>query len=177
MAAGTVETSQRITDVLLGALRKAAPLRIPAMSCGSMNNVSFGGSGWAYYETIAGGAGGSVNGPGLSAHHTHMTNSWNTPVEAFEHQYPVRIETYRVRRGSGGAGTARGGDGIVRGFRFSSDAEVTLIADRRAIAPGNGVRGRDTFNGRKIPSKVRIAARAGDLLEIQTPGGGGWTRN
>ena len=110
MAAGNVETSQRITDVLLGALAKAAPLRIPAASCGTMNNVSFGGSGWAYYETIAGGAGASVNGPGLSAHHTHMTNSWNTPIEAFEHQYPVRIETYRVRRGSGGAGGGGGGE-------------------------------------------------------------------
>jgi N-methylhydantoinase B/oxoprolinase/acetone carboxylase alpha subunit len=177
MAAGNVETSQRITDVLLGALAKAAPQRIPEPSCGTMSNVSFGGSGWAYYETIAGGAGASVSGPGLSAHHTHMTNSWNTPVEAFEHQYPVRIETYRVRRGSGGSGTQRGGDGIVRGFRFLGDADVTLIADRRVLAPGNGSPGRDTFNGKRIPSKSRLSARTGDLLEIQTPGGGGWTRN
>lgn len=177
MAAGNVETSQRITDVLLGALAKVAPGRIPAPSCGSMNNVSFGASGWAYYETIAGGAGASAAGPGLSAHHTHMTNSWNTPVEAFEHQYPVRIETYRVRRGSGGAGKHRGGDGIVRAFRFLSDAEVTLIADRREIPPGNGARGRDTLNGARIPSKARMQIRAGDLLQVQTPGGGGWTRN
>jgi N-methylhydantoinase B/oxoprolinase/acetone carboxylase alpha subunit len=177
MAAGNVETSQRITDVLLGALAKAAPERIPAPSCGTMNNVSFGGrlssgKGWAYYETIAGGAGASAAGPGLSAHHTHMTNSWNTPVEAFEHQYPVRIEAYRVRRGSGGAGKHRGGDGIVRTFRFLADAEVTLIADRRTIPPGNASPGRDLFNGKPIPSKARIQARAYDLLEIQTPGGG-----
>jgi N-methylhydantoinase B/oxoprolinase/acetone carboxylase alpha subunit len=182
MAAGNVETSQRITDVLLGALAKAVPDRIPAPSCGTMNNVSFGGrrpsnDGWAYYETIAGGAGASTAGPGLSAHHTHMTNSWNTPVEAFEHQYAVRIERYQVRRGSGGTGTHRGGDGIVRAFRFLEEAEVTLIADRRAIAPGNGARGRDTFNGKPIASKTRTQACVGDVLEIQTPGGGGFPRN
>jgi N-methylhydantoinase B/oxoprolinase/acetone carboxylase alpha subunit len=177
MAAGNVETSQRITDVLLGALAKAAPDRIPALSCGTMNNVSFGNTGWAYYETIAGGAGASARGPGLSAHHTHMTNSWNTPVEAFEHQYPVRIERYQVRRGSGGAGTHRGGDGIIRAFRFLQEAEVTLIADRRSLAPANGARGRDTFNGKGIPSKTRLQARAGDILEIQTPGGGGFFCN
>jgi N-methylhydantoinase B/oxoprolinase/acetone carboxylase alpha subunit len=177
MAAGNVETSQRITDVVLGALAKAAPEQIPAPSCGSMNNISFGAAGWAYYETIAGGAGASANGPGLSAHHTHMTNSWNTPVEAFEHQYPVRIETYRVRRGSGGEGTHRGGDGIVRAFRFLSDAEVTLIADRRTNAPGTGARGRDKFNGKAVASKSRLNALPGDVLEILTPGGGGWKRN
>lgn len=174
MAAGNVETSQRITDVLLGALRKAAPERIPAPSCGTMSNVSFGSTGWAYYETIAGGAGASAHGPGLSAHHTHMTNSWNTPVEAFEHQYPVRIEEYRVRRGSGGTGTHRGGDGIVRAFRFLTDAEVTLIADRREIAPGNGKAGRDTVNGKAIRSKLKFEAAPGTLLRVETPGGGGW---
>jgi len=179
MAAGNVETSQRITDVLLGALAKAAPERIPAASCGTMNNVSFGGSGWAYYETIAGGAGASVNGHGLSAHHTHMTNSWNTPIEAFEHQYPVRIETYRVRHGSGGAGKHRGGDGIVRSFRFLREAEVTLIADRRDIGPyglaggERGATGRDFWRGKKLMSKSRLQVEAGDLVEIQTPGGGG----
>jgi len=183
MAAGNVETSQRITDVLLGALAKAAPDRIPAASCGSMNNVSFGGPGWAYYETIAGGAGASANSPGLSAHHTHMTNSWNSPVEAFEHQYPVRIESYRVRRGSGGVGRQRGGDGIVRSFRFLADAEVTLIADRRLLGAYGlhggqaGQPGQDRLNGRKIPSKTRIQAHSGDLLEIHTPGGGSHNGN
>jgi N-methylhydantoinase B/oxoprolinase/acetone carboxylase alpha subunit len=184
MAAGNVETSQRITDVLLGALAKAAPGRIPAASCGSMNNLSFGGLGspWAYYETIAGGAGASAHGPGLSARHTHMTNSWNTPTEAFEHTYPVRIERYHVRRGSGGAGKSRGGDGIVRAFRFLEAAEVTLIADRRQRGPyglengAPGRPGRDSLNGRPIQAKSRLQVRPRDLLEIQTPGGGGWGR-
>src|SRR5207249_1898266 len=122
MAAGNVETSQRVTDVVLGALAKAAPDRIPAASSGTMNNLSFGGAhagqAFAYYETIAGGMGASSNAGGISATHTHMTNSWNTPVEAFEHLYPLRVEQYRVRRGSGGQGRNRGGDGIVRQLRF-----------------------------------------------------------
>src|SRR4029078_12422451 len=119
-----VETSQRITDVLLGALAKAAPERIPAASSGTMNNLSFGGAGFAYYETIAGGMGASRRFDGASAIHTHMTNSWNTPVEAFEHQFPLRIEAYLVRRGSGGLGICRGGDGIIREFHFLVPAEV-----------------------------------------------------
>jgi N-methylhydantoinase B len=184
MAAGNVETSQRITDVLLGALAQAAPGRIPAASCGTMNNVSFGGlrGRWAYYETIAGGAGASAQGPGTSARHTHMTNSWNTPVEALEHQYPVRVERYHVRRGSGGQGKSVGGDGIVRAFRFLDHAEVTLIADRRQRGPyglhggANGTPGRDSLNGRPLPSKSRLEVQPGDLLEIQSPGGGGWGR-
>ena len=189
MAAGNVETSQRITDTLLGALAKAAPDRIPAASSGSMNNLSFGGAGFAYYETIAGGMGASPHADGLSARHTHMTNSWNTPVEAFEHQFPLRIESYRVRKGSGGAGRHRGGDGIVREFRFLAPAEVTLIADRRARGPWGlaggapGKPGRDQLiRGGKtrnipaqiIPAKTRFDARPGDLLRIETPGGGGW---
>ena len=166
--------------MLLGALAKAAPERIPAASSGTMNNLSFGGAGFAYYETIAGGMGASPAAPGLSARHTHMTNSWNTPIEAFEHQYPVRIEAYRVRQGSGGSGRHRGGDGIVREFRFLAPAEVTLIADRRARGPwglaggGPGKPGRDSVSGRRIPAKVRFQASEGDLLHIETPGGGGW---
>ena len=184
MAAGNVETSQRITDTLLGALAQAVPDRIPAASSGTMNNLSFGGAGFAYYETIAGGMGASANAAGLSACHTHMTNSWNTPVEAFEHQYPLRIEGYRVRKGSGGAGRHRGGDGIVREFRFLAPAEVTLIADRRERgpwglaggAPGRPGRDQLVHNGktRNIPAKVRFDANPGDLLRIETPGGGGW---
>jgi N-methylhydantoinase B len=180
MAAGNVETSQRIVDVLLGALAQAAPDRIPAASCGTMSNLSFGGPSWGYYETIAGGAGASPIGPGLSAHHTHMTNSWNTPIEAFEHQYPIRIERYNVRRGSGGAGKNSGGDGILRAFRFLEPAEVTLISDRRRRGPYGlesgkpGSPGRDAFKGRPIPSKSRLDAALGDILKIQTPGGGGW---
>jgi N-methylhydantoinase B/oxoprolinase/acetone carboxylase alpha subunit len=190
MAAGNVETSQRITDVLLGALAQAAPGRIPAASSGTMNNLSLGG--WdeqrkrpfAYYETIAGGMGASARGPGESAVHTHMTNSWNTPIEAFEHQFPLRIAGYRVRRGSGGAGMHRGGDGIVREFEFLVPAEVTLLSDRRERGPwglAGGAPGKPGRNilvraGRseKLPAKTRFDARPGDVLRIETPGGGGW---
>ncbi len=124
MAAGNVETSQRVTDVVLGALAQAAPELIPAASSGTMNNLSFGGMNpqtrapFAYYETIAGGMGASSQGRGYSATQTHMTNTLNTPIEAFEHQFPVRVERYSVRRGSGGEGAHRGGDGIVRELRF-----------------------------------------------------------
>ena len=148
MAAGNVETSQRITDVVLGALAQAAPGQIPAASSGTMNNLSFGGvdtrgRAFAYYETIAGGMGASSMGAGHSATHTHMTNSWNTPVEAFEHQFPVRVTSYRIRRNSGGAGLHRGGDGIVREYKFLVPAEVTLLSDRRERGP-YGLAGRQT---------------------------------
>jgi len=190
MAAGNVETSQRITDVLLGALAKAAPDRIPAASSGTMNNLSFGGgsakSAFAYYETIAGGMGASAHADGASAIHTHMTNSWNTPIEAFEHQFPLRIAGYRVRRGSGGAGAHRGGDGIVREFEFLVPAEVTLLSDRRERGPWGlaggeaGKPGRNTLlrSGRsqKLTAKTRFEAKPGDVLRIETPGGGGWGR-
>ena len=184
MAAGNVETSQRITDVLLGALAKAAPDRIPAASSGTMNNLSFGGAGFAYYETIAGGMGASANADGASAIHTHMTNSWNTPIEAFEHQFPLRIAGYRVRRGSGGAGAHRGGDGIVREFEFLAPAEVTLLSDRRERGPwglaggASGKPGRNILlragRSRQLTAKTRFEARPGDVVRIETPGGGGW---
>ena len=195
MAAGNVETSQRITDVILGALAQAAPERIPAASCGTMNNLSFGGArpgdairqrgAFAYYETIAGGMGASSQGAGHSATHTHMTNSWNTPVEAFEHQYPLRIESYRVRANSGGRGLHRGGDGIVREFRFLAPAEVTILSDRRVRGPYGlaggepGQAGRNTLlragrKGKDLPAKTRFDIAAGDVLRIETPGGGGW---
>ncbi len=189
MAAGNVETSQRVTDVVLGALAQAAPESIPAASSGTMNNLSFGGidpvrrAPFAYYETIAGGMGASSRGPGYSATQTHMTNTLNTPAEAFEHQFPVRVERYSIRRGSGGAGTHRGGDGIVRELRFLTPADVTILSDRRQRGPwglaggGPGKPGRNTLvrNGRKIklPAKTRQELRAGDLLRIETPGGGG----
>jgi len=193
MAAGNVETSQRVTDVLLGALAQAAPELIPAASSGTMNNLSFGGVNrgsrdrgkpFAYYETIAGGMGASARGAGPSATQTHMTNTLNTPVEAFEHQFPVRVEKYRVRRGSGGAGRHRGGDGIVRELRFLAPAEVTILSDRRQRGPWGlaggkpGKPGRNTLirRGRKtkLPGKTRMEVREGDLLRIETPGGGGW---
>jgi N-methylhydantoinase B/oxoprolinase/acetone carboxylase alpha subunit len=185
MAAGNVETSQRITDVLLGALAQAIPDRIPAASSGTMSNVSFGGTDaagrpFAYYETIAGGMGASARGPGLSGVHTHMTNSWNTPIEAFENLYPVRIRSYRLRRGSGGEGRHRGGDGIVREFEFQAPAEVTLLADRRERGPYGlnggepGAPGAAYWNGKPVAGRSRFSVRAGDRLRIETPGGGGW---
>ncbi|HEY1760627.1 MAG TPA: hydantoinase B/oxoprolinase family protein [Bryobacteraceae bacterium] len=188
MAAGNVETSQRVTDVVLGAMAQAAPDLIPAASSGTMNNLSFGGSykgkAFAYYETIAGGMGASSRGAGRSATQTHMTNTLNTPVEAFEHQFPVRVESYHVRRASGGAGKHPGGDGIVRELRFLTSAEATILSDRRARGPWGlaggeaGKAGRNTLirGGRKttLPAKTRMELREDDLLRIETPGGGGW---
>jgi N-methylhydantoinase B/oxoprolinase/acetone carboxylase alpha subunit len=190
MAAGNVETSQRITDTVLGALAAAAPGRIPAASSGTMNNVTFGGwDPWrrrpfAWYETVAGGMGASAQWDGQSAVHTHMTNSWNTPIEAFEHDFPVRLTTYRVRRGSGGAGAHRGGDGIVREFEFLTDAEATVLADRRRVPPYGLAGGRSGQCGRTVlvrggrtsvlPGKTRFAVKAGERLRIETPGGGGF---
>jgi N-methylhydantoinase B len=190
MAAGNVETSQRIVDVLLGALVGAAPEGIPAASSGTMNNFSLGG--WdtlrnrpfAYYETVAGGMGASAAAPGLSAVHTHMTNSWNTPAEALEHQYPLRVRAYRVRKGSGGSGRQHGGDGIVRELELLAPCQLTLLADRRRRGPygiaggGRGKPGRSSLlrRGRalRLPGKAVVDARAGDVLRIETPGGGGY---
>jgi N-methylhydantoinase B/oxoprolinase/acetone carboxylase alpha subunit len=189
MAGGNVETSQRITDVLLGALAKALPGQMPAASSGTMNNLTFGG--WddlrsrpfAYYETIAGGMGAGPVWDGQSAVHTHMTNSWNTPIEALEHQYPVRVRAYRIRRGSGGRGRRRGGDGILREYEFLTSAEVTLLSDRRILPPyglsggKQGRKGKNTIirGGRAIPlpGKVKTTVKAKDVLRIETPGGGG----
>lgn len=189
MAAGNVETSQRITDVILGALARAVPDRIPAASSGTMNNLSFGGwdalrgRAFAYYETVAGGMGASSRGPGRSGVHTHMTNSWNTPIEAFEHEYPVRVRRYAIRGGSGGAGKHAGGDGIVRELEFLEDADVTILSDRRKRGPWGlqggsaGSPGRnEILDGGELPSKTRIALRKGQKLRIETPGGGGWGR-
>lgn len=190
MAAGNVETSQRITDTLLGALAQAARERIPAASSGTMNNLSFGG--WdakrgrlfAYYETIAGGMGASGFGPGQSATHTHMTNSWNTPIEAFEHQYPVRVRRYQIRKGSGGKGARNGGDGIIRALEFLTGCDVTILSDRRRRGPyglwggAEGKTGRNQLiRGRQttgLEAKTNFSVRPGDILQIATPGGGGW---
>jgi len=190
VAGGNVETSQRIVDVLLRALARAAPDRIPAASAGSMNNVALGGAvgegAFAYYETLAGGAGAGPHGPGCSAVHTHMTNTMNTPVEALEAYYPLRVRRYAVRRGSGGRGRYNGGDGIVREIEFLSRAELTLLAERRRVPPwgleggGPGATGRDWVirggRARRIPAKTTLIVEPGDRLRVETPGGGAFGR-
>jgi N-methylhydantoinase B/oxoprolinase/acetone carboxylase alpha subunit len=192
-AGGNVETSQRIVDVLLGALSQAIPEKIPAASSGTMNNVAFGGydpvrrKAFVYYETIGGGMGASSEWPGLSGVHTHMTNSRNTPLEALEKYLPVRTRKYSLRWGSGGAGKRRGGDGIIREYEFFVPTQVTVISDRRRSDPygmrgGNpGKRGKNILyaGGRRktLGSKVNIKVSPGDVLRIETPGGGGYGRN
>jgi N-methylhydantoinase B len=186
VAAGNVETSQRITDVVLGALHQALPGRIPAASSGTMNNLTLGGidprtgGPFAYYETIAGGMGARPDAAGQDAVHTHMTNSLNTPVEALEHLYPLRIRRYGVRKHSGGAGRHRGGDGIVREFEFLTDTDIALLSDRRVRGPYGleggepGQPGQNRLDGQAIPSKGSLRAKAGAVLTIETPGGGGY---
>ncbi len=191
-AAGNVETSQRIVDVLLGALFHAIPDRIPAASQGTMNNIAFGGQdlvrgrAFAYYETIGGGMGASAERAGLDGVHTHMTNSLNTPLEALEAYLPVRIRRYGLRRGSGGAGRRRGGEGIIREYEFGVPARITIMSERRKFSPyglaggGPGRPGRNTLivRGRRtdLGSKANIQAGPGDILRIETPGGGGYGR-
>jgi N-methylhydantoinase B len=190
VAGGNVETSQRIVDVLFRALARALPDRIPAASSGTMNNLSFGGidprtgEPFAYYETIAGGMGARPTLDGLSGVHTHMTNSLNTPIEALESAYPVRVRRYSLRRGSGGAGKHRGGDGIVREIEFLADVRGSILSDRRRIQPyglaggkpGKAGRNRLLTAGRSVelPSKTSFEAPTGSTLRIETPGGGGW---
>lgn len=189
-AGGNVETSQRIVDVLLGALSKAIPDKIPAASSGTMNNVAFGGydsirkTTFVYYETIGGGMGASCSLPGLSGVHTHMTNSLNTPLEALENYLPLRIKRYKLRQGSGGVGKNRGGDGIVREYEFLVPARVTIISERRRFAPYGlqggkaGKKGKNVLisEGKKkiLGSKVNLSVKPGDVLAIETPGGGAY---
>jgi N-methylhydantoinase B len=190
VAGGNVETSQRIVDVCLRALAHAAPDRIPAASAGSMNNVALGGvvggRAFAYYETLAGGAGAGPGVPGASGVHTHMTNTMNTPIEALEAYYPLRVRCYALRPGSGGRGRWRGGDGLVREIELCADARITLLTERRDVGPyglaggAPGARGRNVFTRRgrvtPLPGKVTLDARPGDRLRIETPGGGGFGR-
>jgi N-methylhydantoinase B len=190
VAAGNVETSQRITDVLLSAFRQALPHRMPALSQGTMNNTTAGGvdprSGepFAYYETVGGGMGAGPSGPGLSGVHCHMSNSLNTPVEALEHAYPFRVTEYSLRHGSGGRGRHAGGDGLRRDIQLLADSTVTLLSERRQRGPsgagggepgavGENVLVRDGVE-EKLPGKVTFQARAGDVLSVRSPGGGGW---
>lgn len=189
-AGGNVETSQRIVDVILGALSKAIPDRIPAASSGTMNNVAFGGfdptnqASFAYYETIGGGMGGSSERDGLSGVHTHMTNSLNTPLEALENYLPMRIKRYALRKGSGGKGRKHGGEGIIREYEFFVPVQVSIISERRTFAPygisggERGKKGRNLliFRGKRkaLGSKENIRVHPGDVLRIETPGGGGY---
>ncbi len=190
VAGGNVETSQRVVDVVLGALSKAIPEFVPAASQGTMNNLSVGGldprnrESFTYYETIGGGMGAWAGGDGESAVHSHMTNTMNTPVEALEHAFPFLIREYSVRRGSGGEGKRRGGDGIVREIEFLSDVEVTVLSERRRIPPYGlfggepGERGINMVfregRGEIRPGKFRERLRKGCILRIETPGGGGY---
>jgi N-methylhydantoinase B len=186
VAAGNVETSQRIVDVLLQAFAQALPDLIPAQSQGTMNNITIGGTDprtgrpFAYYETMGGGMGASASAAGLSGVHVHMSNSLNTPIEAIEHALPVRVRHYSLRPGSGGAGAQHGGDGIRRDIELLAEAEVNLLTERRAHGPRGasggeaGEPGMNLLNDTALPSKVTLRARSGDVLSIRTPGGGGY---
>ena len=190
VAAGNVETSQRVTDVLIRALGDALPDLMPALSQGTMNNTTIGGTDprtgdvFAYYETVGGGMGAGPSGPGLSGVHVHMSNTLNTPVEALEHAYPFRISRYGIRRGTGGAGAHRGGDGLRRDLTVLTHARVALLCDRRSVGPAGARGGRDGAPGEnvlirdgveeRLPSKTTFSVRPGDIVSIRSPGGGGW---
>lgn len=186
VAAGNVETSTRLVDLVLGAMAQALPGIIPAASQGSMNNIAMGQLGsadrarWDYYETLAGGLGGGPHYAGLDGRHSHMTNTLNTPVESLEMHYPLRVERYELRRGSGGQGLHPGGDGVIREYRFLEPATVSLLTERRLLPPWGlaggapGQCGRNTLNGSELPGKCSLQVQAGDRLAVSTPGGGGW---
>lgn len=188
VAVGNTETSQRIADTVLGALAQALPGRIPAAGCGSMSNFVCGGvqdgQQFVYYETIGGGHGGGPQGPGISGRHVHMTNTRNTPVEALEQALPLRVLDYSLREGSGGAGRHRGGEGLRRSFEFLHPATVTLNSERRIYAPWGlaggapGARGSNRLlragQERDLGGKFTGELQAGDVVIVETPGGGGW---
>ena len=191
VAGGNVETSQRITDVLLAAMAQALPQPIPAASQGTMNNLLVGGHDpvrdkpFVYYETIAGGMGARPTKDGVSAIHTHMTNTMNTPIEALEFVFPMRLQRYAIRHGSGGDGKYRGGDGLVRDVEFLSRSRVTVLSERRKFAPyglhgghpgehGENALLRGGYEEVKLSGKEVLDVEPGDVLSIRTPGGGGW---
>lgn len=190
VAGGNVETSQRIVDVVLGALAKARPEIVPAAGQGTMNNTTIGGMDertgrpFAYYETLAGGVGGTARNHGESAVHSHMTNTLNTPIEALEYSYPFQVTEYSIRKNSGGKGQFNGGDGLVREIRLLSNAEVTVLSERRILAPYGLFGGEPGKVGenlifhkgqqRKMPGKFSERLEKGDIIRIETPGGGGY---
>ncbi len=178
VAAGNVETSQRIVDVLFKSLATAAD--VPAQGQGTMNNVVLGGNGWTYYETLGGGQGASSRGRGPSGVHVGMSNTRNTPLEVVELEHPLRVVTYALRRGSGGRGVYDGGDGVVRAYEALAPVDVSLIAERRRFAPAGGAGGqpgapgRNRVNDRDVGGRAAVRLAPGDILWIETPGGGGW---
>ena len=179
VAAGNVETSQRIADTVFRALAEGG-LAVPAQGQGTMNNVTFGGGGWTYYETLGGGQGASRGAAGPSGVHVGMSNTRNTPIEVLELEHPLRVRTYALRRNSGGAGNWPGGDGVVREFEALLPMEATLLTERRRHGPRGaaggspGAPGVNLANGAPLASKVTLRLAAGDVLRIETPGGGGW---
>jgi N-methylhydantoinase B len=181
VVAGNVETSQRLADTVLLALAQAVD-RLPAQGQGTMNNLVIGGPGWTYYETIGGGQGASEKGPGPSGVHVGMSNTLNTPIEAFELEYPMRVERYELLYGSGGEGAHRGGDGIIRSVRVLEPASLSLLTDRRRHAPQGieggepGEPGRNLLNDDELPPKVSRDLEEGDVVTVRTPGGGGYGR-
>ncbi|MGI8479233.1 MAG: hydantoinase B/oxoprolinase family protein [Gaiellaceae bacterium] len=178
VAAGNTETSSRIVDVVLAALSHAVP--VPAQGQGTMNNVVLGNDRFTYYETIGGGQGACPRAAGPSGVHVAMSNTLNTPVEALELSYPLRVERYELRRGSGGTGHFHGGDGVVRELRALEPCRLSLLTQRRTLAPrgtaggADGLPGRNLLNGKELPAFVTVDLEAGDLLRIETPGGGGY---
>lgn len=184
VAAGNVETSTRVVDVVQGALAQALPEQIPAASHGTMNNLAMGSANppepWDYYETIGGGMGAGPRGGGWDGVQTHMTNTLNTPIEVLEARFPVRVTRYALRLGSGGAGQRPGGDGLIRELELLAPAEVTLLSERRRLRPWGlaggspGAPGINRLNDAELPGKVSLRVKAGDRLTIETPGGGGW---
>ena len=187
VGAGNVEVSQRVADVCLGALALLRPDGVGAAGQGTMNNVLIGGDGWVYYETVAGGEGAQPSRAGMSGVHTAMTNTKNTPIEALERAFPLRVRRYRLRDGSGGAGRYRGGEGIERDLEVLEDCTLSLITERRVSQPwglGGGGPGAVGENwvlqggferlAKRLPDKCTVRLKAGDVLRMLTPGGGGW---
>ena len=185
VAAGNVETSMRIVDLVQGALAVLG-VSMPAAAQGTMNNIAMGSAGdnsrlrWDYYETLGGGMGAHSKGDGLDAVQCHMTNTLNTPIESLELHYPLRIEQYAIRDRSGGDGAFRGGNGLVRSYKFLDSASVTLLTERRLVQPwgtraASGSLGANMLNGVALPPKIALEVSSGDSITIQTPGGGGWS--
>ncbi|MDQ4089803.1 MAG: hydantoinase B/oxoprolinase family protein, partial [Actinomycetota bacterium] len=187
VGAGNVEVSQRVADVCFGALAAACPTQVGAASQGTMNNTLIGGDGWVYYETVAGGQGGRPGRAGMSGVQTGMTNTQNTPAEALERSFGMRVRRYRLREGSGGSGRWPGGDGVERELELLETATVSLITERRASRPwglqggGPGARGEnwllpagDESRAERLPDKCTITVQAGDVIRLLTPGGGGY---